>query len=190
MLDGTPEPTPGANGEPTPKPVAVDSFTKEQVDKAAANARREAESKLTEAQERLAAFEAKEKERLDAELSEIDKVKKQHEETLAQLEIHKKDSEWRTAWELKEAEAIEKDMEELDDDTKELIVSLPLEKRRAAVSKFKASSASPNPDATKWVHLKQFGIPTLPEVTALRDKYGAASKEYRDAYKKYAGIGT
>ena len=178
----------------TPEPKQVDkTFTQSELDTIIKDRLARETSKFSDYEDvkkKAETLAAKIKEREDAELSEIDKVKKQHEETLVQLDIHKKDTEWRISWETKEAEAIEKDMEDLTDNQKTIVNGLPLESRRLAVSEFKASSASPNPDSTKGVHIKQFGIPTLPEVTALRDKYGAASKEYRDAYRKYAGIGT
>ncbi len=182
MAEPTPTPTPGGNGDPTPTPVAA-SYTKEQVDSAAAAARREAEKELKETNDRLTVLEAQEKERVEAELSETEKLKIQIDEINLELDSHKKNTEWRTGWETKEAEAIEKEMEELSDNHKTIVNGLPLESRRLAIQEFKAFSINPSPEFKKGI--KQKGKYTMEEVLNLKIKHGVNSPEYIAANKEY-----
>jgi len=163
------------------------SFTQAEVDRLISQRLEREKNKYTDYEaikKEAETLRQKIKEREEAELTELEKIKKQHEEVLAELDKHKSNTEWRMEWETKESEAIEKEMEELDDDQKDIINSLPLEKRRTAIQKFKAASHNPAPDNTKGKG-KIDGIPTLDEVTALRQRFGAHSGEYRAAYIKY-----
>lgn len=170
--------------EKPPIQPTVKTFTQAEVDSAAAGARKEAEAKFKVADERLAVLEAQEKEREEAEMSETEKLKSQLLDKDKEIESHKINSNWRTQWETKEAESIEKEMEDLTDNQKIIVNGLPLESRRLAVAEFKASSIEPSPSARKGGNID--GVPTLEECRALRVKFGAGSSEYREAYRKYS----
>ncbi len=88
------------------------------------------------------------KEREEAELSELEKSKQRQEELEKEVEKHKVNTDWRDKWTVDETAKIEKEMEDLTEDQKELIVSLPLDKRTSAIGQFKASTPG-SPDGSK-----------------------------------------
>lgn len=135
-------PTEGANSEPTPTPNAV-SFTKDQVDSAAAAARREAEAKFKEVNDRLITFEAKEKERAELEMTDLEKANSTiatKDEEIADLNSYK--DKWTLHEESLKA-IIEEEIKDFSDDDKSLVTSLPLDKQMMMVGKLKTPSAAP-----------------------------------------------
>jgi len=122
------------------------------------------------------------KQREEAELTELEKAKKRAEELERDLEVHKKDTEWRKTWETTEAERLEKEMEDLDDAQKDIITSLPLEKRALAISQFKGATPG-SPDGSKSTK-QELTEQTHDELKELKTKYGTFSAQYREALKK------
>ena len=124
------------------------------------------------------------KEREEAELTELDKIKKQYEEAVAERDTHKANTEWREDWETKEAIAIEKSMEGLTDNQKAIVNGLPLEQRRSAVTEFKSSVQTGNPDSSKGITSVP-GVPTLTEVQEIVGRLGAGHPEAKKAWRLY-----
>ena len=164
------------------------TFTQAEVDRLISQRLEREKSKFTdydEVKKKAETLEAKIKEREEAEMSELEKIKKQsddYKKEIEQLSVHK---EWRTNWEEQEKESINALMEDFEEDTKEIINALPLEKRRTAIAKFKASSSNPNPSTEKGIKKKSGDIPTLEEVQALRKEKGVGHPDYRKAYQVY-----
>jgi len=134
---------PDAIGTTPDTPPVV--YTKEHIDSAAAAARREAEAKLQEAQTRLSALEAKEAERKQAQMTELEKLQAERDEfrtkfeaTTAENEKFKTDQEARDK---KETEKITAAVEGLTESQKAIIEALPLYSRMDAVSEFKQIKA-------------------------------------------------
>lgn len=141
-------PIPGESGKSGESQAPA--ITQAELDKVAAAARREAEAKLKETQERLAALEAEKKKREEAEMTELEKLKKEREElaqTLEERESKLKSYEEKlTAHEQAIQDRVEKQLEGLTDAQKSLIELLPLEKRLDAIAEFKQAA----PAAGNW----------------------------------------
>lgn len=173
---------PDANGTPSVQPPAT--YTKAELDSAAAGARKEAEAKLKEASERLTALEAKEKERIEAEMTEIEKLKKQigdYEESNTSITTER-DSLKAAIDKINEqmAEKVEKEMEGLSDEQKKVIQALPLEMQLDGISQFKQIDPKPG----EWGKSERTTIKenlTAAEAFEIRDKYGTNSPEYKKA---------
>jgi catalase len=183
---------PGANGEQPPATPPV-NYTKEQLDEAknsaAAAARRDAEAKLKETNERLAALEAEKKEREEAELSEVEKLKKLNEESTGKLsEYETKLKAYEEAEEKRKAELlekVEKEMEGLTDEQKATVNKMPLDGKLDLIDQLKNIKAGPG-NWAKAAHGP--GAITAEDVNEIRLKYGANSNEFREAYKKYKSL--
>ena len=73
-------------------------------------------------------------------------------------------------------------MEDLDDAQKDIVVSLPLEKRAIAISQFKGTTpGSPDGRKSAKTELTEHSHDELKE---LKQKYGTFSVQYREALKK------
>ncbi len=182
-----PEPivNPDVNG--TPPVTAPVTYSKADVDSAAASARRDADAKFKEVNERLIAFEAKEKERLDAELTEVELLKKQigeHGENLKAISTER--DGYKTQIEEAEkqmAEKVEKEKEGLTDKQKTLIDDLPLSKRLDGITQFKQSTPLPKPG--DWGKGGPMTTASLEVVSKAFNDYGPQSLQYREAYEEY-----
>ena len=122
------------------------------------------------------------KEREEAELTESEKLKKQLQEKddqIANLIIYKDKQE---EWERRETEKIEQAMADLSDEDKDLVVSLPLDKRMAMINKLNPSNfekpKSPTEKPFKFTNEK---VPTAQEYLKIREEYGPESIEARRA---------
>jgi len=137
---------PGANGEnpPVQPPVTTPQVD---VDKIAAAARREAEGKLKEVTDRLAAFEAKEKERADAELTETERLKKELAEKDTKLGDY--ESKVKTYEEQEEARKqellakVDKELEGLSEEQKALVEKMPLDGKLILIAQLKTVTPAP-----------------------------------------------
>ena len=122
------------------------------------------------------------KEREEAELTEAEKLKKQLEAKdgeIANLIIFKDKHE---EWELREKEKIEQAMTDLQDDDKDLINALPLDKRIAMINKLKPSDEhKPVPPTEKSFKFQNEKVPTPDEYMKIRMEYGPSSIEARKA---------
>jgi len=174
---------PDVSGTPEPQPVP--QYSKADIDAAAAAARRESEAKLAENQKRLDALEAKEKERVEAEMSEIEKL---------QAKIGEYETQFKSAVEERDdykskidaindrlKEKVEKEVEGLTDDQKSIIDALPLERRLDAISQFKAV----DPKSGNWGKGNITGAMSYEKVEEIKAKFGPASAEFRQAYEAY-----
>jgi hypothetical protein len=141
---------PGANGEIPPATPPV-NYSKEQLDEAknsaAAAARREAEAKLAEQTTRLNELEAKIKESEDAKLTELERIKKEADETKGKLtEYETQLKSYKEAEEKRKAalyDKVEKEMEGLDDAAKALVDQMPLDGKLDLINQLKNTKAGP-----------------------------------------------
>ena len=115
-------------------------------------------------------------------LSEKEKLIAEREEKIAAL------SEKATkydAWLISEEERIEASMADLDDADKDLVKDAPLTKRMALIQRLKAASETrPTPPGGRG-NPRRPGAPDFAAVEEIKMKFGAHSKQYRDAYSKY-----
>ena len=187
MADPTVDPK-QADLTPDPK-LEAKTFTQDDVDRIVKDRLARETSKFSDYEDlkkKADTLEAEKKKREEEELTENERLKKQLEEKdgiITELNSHK---EWRANWETKEAESIEKEMDGLTDEQKELVNSLPLEKRRIAVLQFKSSLGKKAPGDMKGDGKRKIdGVPTLEELDELKRTYGANSVKFREAYKVY-----
>jgi len=122
------------------------------------------------------------KEREEADLSESEKLKnqiKEKEDLIASLTIYKDKQE---EWERRETEKIEQAMQDLSDEDKDLVGSLPLDKRMSMISKLNPSNLEkPNPPTSKSFKIRDDKVPTPQEYMNIRMEYGPGSPEARKA---------
>jgi DNA repair exonuclease SbcCD ATPase subunit len=124
-----------------------------------------------------------EQKRKEAELTELDKYKKQIEAKdarIAELEPH---LEWRKSWEEKEAERAESAMDGLTDKQKDIVRKLPLEERMDAINEFKPVNTA-NVNTSKGGRSVDPTVPSHDELMEIKFKYGINSVQYREALKK------
>jgi|GEM_PF-1941587 len=179
--------TPGANGEITPVTPPV-NYTKEQLDSAAAAARREADTKSKELQTRLDALEAQEEERKNADLSEVDRLKKQNDE-LTQSSTEKDNlikgfndkEETRKAALLKKVEI---EMKDLDEGHKALIDQMPLDGKLDLIAQLKQQKAGPG----EWGKGPSGDSGTLDEQERKELKDAKTPQERQRIVIRYAGL--
>ena len=167
--------------EPTVIPPAP-TYTKEEVDSAAANARREAESKLSESQKRLDALEAKEKERLELEMTELEKALAEVEEFKSKLEaseLSASDSKEKLdAIDAKESEKVEEASKDLTDNQKKIVEALPLYDKMTAIAEFKDVKPPGITGGGKGSGIP--GVKSLAEITELKKTNPKlAAEEYK-----------
>lgn len=185
MTDGTSQ-NPGVNGEsggsPTPKTYTDDEI-KALKDSSAAAGRREAESKLKEANDRLTTFEAEEKKRVEAEMSENEKLQLQIIDLTKDNETIKADRDLLKSnvedTENRIKEEVEKQLEGLTDEQKILVGKLPLKDQSNAIIQFKEIK----PESGEWGKGNKIINENLTAAEAfeIRDKYGSNSLEYKKA---------
>lgn len=136
-------PAPSATGDPgvqSPPKAPIAEVPQEVANSIAAAARREAEAKLAEANTRLAALEAKQKEREEAALAEQNKwqeLAEKRQQEIAELVPFRE--KW-TSWEAAEAARVEENMADLTDKQKEIVSALPLALRMPAISEYQAAA--------------------------------------------------
>lgn len=164
------------------------TFSQAEVDRLISQRLEREKSKFSDYEDlknQVATLTTEKKEREEAEMTELEKQKRLNEEYQAEIEKHKVNTEWRTNWEAQEEESINALMTELDDDTKDIINALPLEKRRAAVAKFNASSNNPPPSTEKGVTGKSADMPTIEDVRVAREKWGAGHPNALKVWEAY-----
>lgn len=174
---------PDVNG--IPPVTAPVNYSKADLDSAAASARRDADAKYKEANDRLVAFEAKEKERLDAELTEVELLKKQigeYDENLKAISTEKDGYKAKIEEAEKQmAEKVEKEKEGLTDKQKTLVDDLPLSKRLDGITQFKQSTPKPG----DWGKGGPTTTGSLEAVQEASQKFGNNSIQFREAYEEY-----
>ena len=189
MSEVTPAPTAASVETPAETQPAQKVETPEDLQNSLSAARRretEASKKLEETTARLQALEAKEKEREEAELSEIDKARKALEDankTIADLEAHK---QWRTEWETKEAEAITAEMDGLTDSQKGIVEALPLDQRRVAITEFKG--AKPSKGGSFGMKTGKDGTLSVGQITEMAKEKGYNHPDVKAAYAKLRSV--
>lgn len=122
-----------------------------------------------------------EKERVEKELTDSEKLKKELEEKesqIADLSVHK---DWHEEWERRETEKIEKAMDEFSDDDKDLVNALPLDRRMIMIEKLSSKDTSIASPQTGKSYFNGQPVPTPKEAMEIRTKFGADSLEYRQA---------
>ena len=90
-----------------------------------------------------------------------------------------KDKKWREDWEKTETEKIDSLMSDLDDEGKEIVNSVPLEKRMALIDKLSGPKNKPAPNTGKMFIEGKY-VPTLEESWKRRTEYGADDPVYKD----------
>lgn len=127
----------------------------------------------------------KQKEREDAELSELDKLKKQNEETTGKLtEYEQKLKDYEEAEEKRKAallEKVEDQMKDLDDGQKTLVDQMPLDGKLDLIAQLKSQKK----EAGSWGKGSSGDELSLEYIQELKEKFGAASPQFREAYGKY-----
>ena len=139
-----------ANPEPTPTPQ-VKQYTEDEIialkNSSAAQGRKDAEAKLKDANDRLIALEAKEKEREENELSEIELLKKKQQENDDKLtDLTAQNTKYKEADEAREKqilEKVEKEMEELTEEQKASVDAMPLIGKLDLIAQFKTQTVKP-----------------------------------------------
>ena len=182
-VEGDP-PTPSVNGEPPETPPVAKTYSVEDVNRAAANARKEAEAKLKDSTDRLTILEAEQTKRDELELSEIDKLKKVNDEQTLEVDRLKafetKDTE-RTA---KLTESFDKKLEEseLTDEDKELFDGLPIDKKLSLLAKLTATPTTPIIPGSTGSYPGTTN-PTKEKILAMKSgpEKSAEWRKYRDA---------
>lgn len=176
-----PENTAGAGGETgTPK-----VFNQDELDRIVSERLNREKAKYADyddLRKQVETLAAEKKKRDEKEMTELEKTKAALQEKETVLADLQKDREWRKQWEEKEAASIEKDMANLTEGQKAIVIALPLEQRRLAIAEFQQSVLR-GPHAGKGGHID--GIPTLDELNDIRAKYGSSSQRWKDAYLKY-----
>lgn len=122
------------------------TFSQEEVNQIVAQRLQRESAKYSDYDQIKANYEklqAADKERQEAEMDEVEKLKAQSAEKDALIKDLQAHKEWRENWTKSETEAIEKEMEGLSDEQKTLVRDLTLDKRRALIGQFKASAAQP-----------------------------------------------
>lgn len=115
-------------------------------------------------------------------LSEKEKLIAEREERIAALteKATKYDS-----WLISEEERIAASMDDLDDADKDIINSVPLEKRMAAIQRLKAASETRLTPPGGRGNTRTTGTPDFAEVEAIKVKFGANSPQWKKAYQAY-----
>lgn len=139
-------------------------------------------SDYDDVKKQLETLQAKEKERLEAELTESEKLKKQIDELslkFDELTLEKETlSKFKTDWEEEETVKVEKAMEGLDEDVKAQINDLPLNKRMFFIEKLKGEK----PPSGEWSKTSRSEVITI---EAIMEKKRKGDDSWRDDYKKY-----
>ena len=118
------------------------------------------------------------KEREEKEMTESQKLQLRVDELKSQITDLEKHKEWRDNWERQETEKIEKAMEDLSDEDKELVNSLPLDKRMIMVNKLSKPETQPKTTPTnKAFKFDDNHIPTTEEYMKIRTEYGVTSPQ-------------
>lgn len=160
------------------------TFTQEDVDKIVQDrlAREKSRYKdYDEIKRQLGTLLSEKKEREEAELSESQRLARDIEKLKAEkkeLEAHKL---WRESWEAQETEKINNAMEGFEDEDKELVNSLPLDKRISMINKLKSAKTQGSPLGDKAVFMEKERVPTFEEAQELKKKYGTGSAQYKNA---------
>jgi len=160
-------------------------LTQEEVDRIVAQRlarEREKYSDYDDLRKKAETLEAEAKQRAEAEMTEVEKLKSQlsaKEKEVSELTV---DREWRQTWEQREVEALNEEMNNLTDGQRNIVNALPLDQRRAAIREFQASVAR-GPHAGKGG--KPEGVPSLDELEEIKLKYGPGSQRWREACRKY-----
>jgi len=161
------------------------TFTQEDVNKFVAEraARVKAQyADYDEVKKQAETLAAEKKKREDSELSELEKVNKELERIRAENAELAKDKQWRSDYEKREAERIEVLMKDLDEVQKDIVQSLPLEKRAIAIEQYtKSTPGSPEGGKGGKTNFNELGHDDLSEI---KRKYGLSSLQYREALKK------
>jgi len=175
---------PDESGKTTPVQPPV-GFTQADLDRVAAAARKEALEKYNAAQERLIALEAEKKEREDAELTEVERLKKEKDElankfktTSDELLEYRKNKE---EADKRLVEKVEKEMDGLTDEQKVLVGKLPLEMQLEGITQFKKVVPGPG----DWGKDGRTTNPSLESVQQVEAKWGTNSPQFRKAWEEY-----
>jgi hypothetical protein len=159
-----------------PKPVVTEpkSFTQEDLDRVVAQRltrEREKYADYDEVKKRAETLEAEEKKRKEAELSENGKLKillDEKESQILELSKHKK---WRDEWNTAQGEKINEAIKDFSEEDKDLVLSLPLEKRMAMVQKLSGAQNITGPNTGKMITSSD-KVPTDKEYMEMRTKFG------------------
>jgi len=115
-------------------------------------------------------------------------LKKQLEEKDGEIQSLKVYKDRQEEWEHREMEKIEKAMENLSDDDKELVTSLPLDKRMIMIGKLSNEEIKPTPPTTKPFKFNNEKVPTEKEYMEMRERLGWQHPETikaRNVMRKY-----
>lgn len=174
---------PDESGTAPEQPSVV--LTQADVDRAAAGARKEAEAKLKESNERLIALEAKEKERADAELTEVERLKNSLTEKEEQITgLTSENTGYKEAEEKRKtalAEKVEEEMKDLTDEQKASVELMPLDGQLGLIAQFKKEK----PQSGEWGKGTSGVNGSLEAVKLADEQFGKNSPQFRKAWEDY-----
>ncbi len=165
-----------------PKTEVTESFSQAEVDRIVSQRVARESTKYSDyftLKEEAETLKAEKQKREDEDLSENQKLEKQLSDKNTEIESLNEFKNKLENWEKSEIEKIDTDMVDFPDEDRDLVNSLPLEKRATMIIRLKDQKDTPSPQTGKFIDGKP--VPSYEDAQSLKIQFGVHSSQYKEA---------